>query len=320
MKFKFNLLLLIALLTFALSPAQVSVGRSSVGKFQDFRKGEYKTIKSKNTVFVVDQFDTAEFDAMLKDVWTITPYQVVSKEDYSKSGNLYFNEKNAIWILDGDVTTKKDFKTGVTTGEYLHVYYKYFYPTDIKTDKKNKQTYTYNLIASLFLSPNTDASWDIIGSHQLGNPHEQFQNYSLGYFKNYLQFVNNVIEINGYSFIYDRDYKQKEIKALKKNTLYVPDYFKNKSTWGWSEKTRKDPDKLFKKYGYKYEYIDREALSEKIVNATEDFYYISYLRVNSQKFIAIINGRTGDILYKDYQTMSYEIKPKDLKKLAKKIK
>jgi len=45
-------------------------------------------------------------------------------------------------------------------------------------------------------------------------------------------------------------------------------------------------------------------------------FYVFYTKVNFQKMVTVTNGKNGDVIYKDYQTMSYQLKPKDLGELA----
>lgn len=317
MKNKIALLALALFIAVNFCSAQVSVGRSFIGPFKDFRKGEYELIKSKTTVFVVAGFDIKEFEEVAKKVWTLNPYIVISEAEYAAHNSDYINEKYAIWQVQGfirSVTSSKGFTT-----EYLYVYYRYFYPTDIK-EKKGKLKYDENEIASVFLSGNTDAAWEMISSKNFGNLQQDLYNYQLGYVKNYLQCVNDLLADGGFSFVYDTDYDKKKVKALAKATLYVPDYFKSMSKWGWRDEEREKPEELFEKYPYKYEFIDNNELSEKILNASEDFYYVSYTRVNGQKLITVTNGKTGDIFYRDYQTFSYKVKSKDIAEIAKAIK
>ena len=100
-------------------------------------------------------------------------------------------------------------------------------------------------------------------------------------------------------------------------------YFETKCYFFWTnfgEKERDNPDKLFEKYKYKYKWITKEDLSEKILNSEEDFYYLMYLQVNSEKYINVVNGKTGDFIYRDYETLTYNIKKNDIKRLNSKIK
>lgn len=318
MKDRFILFLLLAAFISNSGIAQVSIGKSKIGAFKDFKKGEYALIKKKHTYFVVDDIPLQEFEDIVEGVWTINPYTVISREEFSNNTAKYITESNAIWQMSGSVRTSTS-QSGMTT-EYLYVYYEYYYPEDIK-EKKGKLNWDKSEIAAIFMSGNLEAMWAMIRNGQFGNLENDLYHYKAGYLRNYIQYVNDNLANDGYSFAYDTDYDKTKIKKLAKTTLYVPDYIKMKTPWGWSEEEREDPNELFKKYPYKYEFISDDALNEKIMaGSKEDFYYLCYTKVNGQKMIAVINGKNGDIIYKDYQTMSYQLKTKDITELASKIK
>ncbi|HRV55265.1 MAG TPA: hypothetical protein P5264_06980, partial [Mangrovimonas sp.] len=70
-------------------------------------------------------------------------------------------------------------------------------------------------------------------------------------------------------------------------------------------------------YDYNYKFIDNDKLDEKILSG-EEFYYLKYVRVNSQKFVSIINGKTGEVVYRNYYAgtaFSYNLKSKNIKQL-----
>jgi len=76
---------------------------------------------------------------------------------------------------------------------------------------------------------------------------------------------------------------------------------------------------LFTDYGFKYEVLESDLLSDKILNDDKPFYYLMYHNVNAQKMITITNSITGEIIYCDHTIQSVNMKSKDLKKLAKEI-
>ena len=310
--------LIMATSFFTTLKAQISVGRDKVGSLEKFKKGEYDIIKSKTSIFVNDDFTIDEMETILKQVWTINPYKVISREEFEKNASKYVTESNAIWKMNALLKTKTSQKG--FTSEYLYVYYEYFYPTDIK-EKKKKLDYDTNEIAAIFMGGNTDAMWEMVRKVKFGDLQEDLYNYQLGYVKNYLQYVNDLLVNQGTSWAYDTDYDKAKVKELATKTIYVPEYLKTKSIWGYKDKDRLNPDELFEKYPYKYEWISDEVLNKKILSGgSEDFYYVFYTKVNSQKMVTVTNGKNGDVIYKDYQTMSYQLKPKDLGELADAVK
>ncbi|WP_445712286.1 hypothetical protein [Flavobacterium sp.] len=162
--------------------------------------------------------------------------------------------------------------------------------------------------------------WVIIRNHSYEDIKKQLYNYKLGFLKNYLQFIQKNLKANWYSCIIASEYDKEEMKKLSKTTLYIPDYIKIQyNGWTGEDKENEKPNDLFKDYDFEYEWISSKDLNKKIFSTKEDFYYLMYTKINSTKIISIINGKTGDIIYTDFQSLSYQLKPKDLKKINRKI-
>ncbi|MFL0124072.1 hypothetical protein V2590_05235, partial [Tenacibaculum maritimum] len=93
---------------------------------------------------------------------------------------------------------------------------------------------------------------------------------------------------------------------------------------GWMGQDSEEDDEnikdIFRKYDYGYEIISDEEISNKILN-NEEFYYLRYVRMNTERFLQVVNSKTGEIIYRDYiMGLSYRIKSKHIKKLSRKIK
>jgi hypothetical protein len=297
---------------------QISVGRDKYEVLREFRKGEYESIKNKTTVFVTDEFNIDIFESMVKQVWTFNTYIVIPREEFEKNKSKYIVENNAIWQMEAD-TGERRSQTGRSITS-LHVFYEYFYPTEIK-QKREKLVWETNEIAAVYMNANLMAMARMLYTPKLYNIREDLFNYRLGYIKNYLQFVNTMLQNNTYSYIYKAKYDEPKIKELATKTLYVPDYFQDKTnTWGFKERETVDITKFFAKYTYKYEFISDDAINEKILQGgDEDFYYLMYVRINGKKLLSVVNGKNGDVIYKFYHSQSYFMKDKDLRDLAEKI-
>jgi hypothetical protein len=299
--------------------AQISVGRSHKGAFKDLRKEDYKEIKSRKTIFVVDSFDAKEFEEMLATFWDLNQYEVLTRQQYEFKKNSYITEDYSIFEFSGVLVTVTS-QSGMVS-EYLYLNYNYFYYTDIKEKKDGTLKYDKNEVASIFFSGDAESMWNIIGSLQYGNLVEQLYNYKIGIVKNYLQFIQKNLKDDWYSWSFASEYDKKKMKNLANMTLFVPDYIKTKyNGWTGEDVERENPDELFKNYNHKYEWISLDDLNNKILSTTEDFYYLMYLRINSIKVISIVNGKTGEIIFRDLTTFSYKLKSKDLKEINSKIK
>jgi hypothetical protein len=87
---------------------------------------------------------------------------------------------------------------------------------------------------------------------------------------------------------------------------------------GDESKQHKEED-LFEDYKLKYQLVSTKKLNDNIVNDPSGFYYLLYVKSSTDKFVSVINSRTGEIIYSDYTPVKYNLKPGDLKDLYKKI-
>lgn len=301
--------------------SQISVGKSHIGKSVDLKPKDYEQIKSRKTLFVIQGYTVREFHEMISEVWSLNTFEVITKDEYDLNTDQYNWGNYAIFDVHGQVITRYT-KSGAGV-EYLYLNYRYFYYDEIKTNKKGKTEGKYNQLASIFLSGDAESMWKFIREKNYGELKSGLHNYKLGYLKNYFQFVNEKLKSQTTNFAYTDDFDKNKIKVLKNVTLYVPDYMKIKYN-GWTRKDTEleNPDELFKKYEYKYEFIDSDELSEKILDTKEDFYYLTYVKVNANKFVNVVNGKTGEVIFSlhDSGLGAYHLKEKDFGKLNDAVK
>ncbi len=180
--------------------AQVSIGDNPVGyySFSKLKEKDFEAFKSRTTLFVVDQFELDEFESIVKDNWTITPYEIVSSMYFYANPKKYYDEKYNFWKLGGHVRTTK------SGAAYLFVYIECFYPTKIKFKKKEVDC-KKNEIAAIYFGGNSDAMWEMVGSLEFKNLEEDLYNYRLGYMKNYIQYINNMLVAGESSSMHDNE-------------------------------------------------------------------------------------------------------------------
>lgn len=148
-----------------------------------------------------------------------------------------------------------------------------------------------------------------------------FKTFTLGYLKNNFQEVNRLLKENQFVWLFDEMANTKALKSLKTSILYVPEILKIEYKPGKIEDielSSEDVKKLMSKYKYKYEFISKDDLDNKILG-NEDFYYLRYSRENAGSFIHVVNGKTGQVIYKEYVPVRYNMKDKDFENLTKTI-
>jgi len=317
--------------------SQISVGPKHIGKPGKFKKGVLEKFKNTETIFLLSKvYDKAEYEKILKDSWDVTPYKIVSAEKFDIED--YLSDKYSIAQLGGFKRIKQMKSGGTSTSLFTYIDFK-IYDSDKIYEKLNKLSpkkrakkksdiiddYSLN-IARFYIYPKDDfirtsLSLDMDRIVYSLFMEDVFFNYKPGLLKNYFQKVNNLIKKEEVYWMYKDDYLP-ELKKLKKNKLFIPSYMVIKYN-GWtgqdSEENEEGVQKVFKKYDYEYEIIPDDDLSDKIMN-NEEFYYLRYVRMNAERFLQVVNSKTGEIIYRNYITgFSYSIKSKHIKDLNSKI-
>lgn len=146
-------------------------------------------------------------------------------------------------------------------------------------------------------------------------------NWGPGYLKNYLQCLMQFLEAGSERSLFKAHSLPAQLKNLRRQTLYVPDYVLVKfNKFNGDESKRHEVSDLFGNYKLPYVLLSNAALNEKILADAEPFYYLVYIKSSTDKYLCVYNSRTGELVYTTYTPVSYNLKDKDLEKLAEAIK
>ncbi|MWB93480.1 hypothetical protein GON26_03850 [Flavobacterium sp. GA093] len=334
-----KILLIVMLFLSIKNYAQVAITPSDRGANEEFEKGELEKFKSTTTIFVLPQLNkTEDYEKILKEVWTVTPYKVVEFKDFKMSD--YANGTYSIAKFIGDISISgkgtvyihTNFTIRILDKEKFDKGFAKLKPDDKKYNKKLSGLFNENLtyIARAPLSVNNKFLVDAMvarSDEKISNLYDRmyteqsFTNTNLGILKNYFQQINQIISKGEHCGLYD-DYVTPEIKSLKENTLYIPEaYMMEYNAWKGTEKLRdeKDLKKLVEDYKYKYQFIRDEDLEKKILN-NEDIFYLRYVSMNGNKYLDVVNAKTGNPAYYFYGAgFAYNLKDDDFKNISKAI-
>ncbi len=354
MKFKFLLFILIIWQT---GISQVGVGTGFVGKQKRLGKKQKAKIKDKlenfkktKTIFVLsDIYDKPTYDSILKASWHVTPFEVVKQKDFNF--NDYGGDQYSFARIVGNRTTKineKNHRRSVSLRLYIEIVMYDFDKINEKLDRMSPRRRANNIsnifdrykidIAQILLYPTGKFAMYFVKVDQFKiipdeektkkkivekiNTDDVFINYKPGFLKNYFQKVNDLIQKNQVYWMYVKNPESlPELKNLKKKTLYVPDFVARKYlafSGSYKKPDKAYLDKLFKNYNYKYQMISSDELNKKIMQ-NELIYYLMYVRLNSERFVSVVNAQTGEIVYRAYFPMGYNLKSKHISKLNKAI-
>lgn len=299
-----------------------------------------KSLKIQRLFFLLSGiYDKSEYDKILKTSWNVTPYKIVDSENFDIED--YISDKYSIAQLGVSKRTRRFKGKGMYTITSLFTYvdikiydseeiFKKLNKLSPKKRAKNKYeiiNYNSSNIARFYIYPKDDfISTSLLEEmNTIRNSlykDDVFFNYKLGFLQNYFQKINSLLKKEQIYWMYEDDFLP-ELKKLVNEKLYIPSYMAIKYN-GWTSQDGEVDDenieKIFKKYNYKYEVISDEELNNKILN-NEELYYLRYVRMNAERFLQVVNSKTGEIIYRNYITgMSYNIKSKDIKELNDKIK
>ena len=263
---------------------------------------------------------------IFKNNWTISKFEFIKYSEIEK----YLSPENSFLSIGGYETSTQfvklyengSSKNGINYAS-THLYLE-LWTCDEKSFEKNKKKFGNKdkvQIAriELFTDFPTLSDPDLLyQSDYDGNGH--IRNWGPGILKNYVQALMGFLTKSESRTLFAGIANAKELKILKKEVLYVPDYVLIKFNKMTGDETKKHEEKeIFEDYAFKYKLIPVSELNEKIVNEKTAFYYLIYIKSSTDKYLSVINSLTGDIIYTTYSPMSYNIRSGDLQELSRKI-
>ncbi|HMR43294.1 MAG TPA: hypothetical protein PKC40_05650 [Saprospiraceae bacterium] len=260
-----------------------------------------------------------------KKYWTFSKIEFIKYSEIEK----YLSPENSFFTIGSYATTVQyiNIKNGVSRDgiSYTNTHlYLALWSCDKKFFKSKKKELTnkhQNEIARIELFTDFETlnqPEKIYDSDYDGGGH--IRNWSPGILKNYIQQLMVLLKNGKENSLYKRTIEPAKLKALKKQILYVPDYTLIKfSPFNGDESKKLEEKEIFEDYKYAYSIISMQDLNDKILNATEPFYYLIYVKSSTDKYLTVMNAATGEVIYTVYSAMSYNIKSNDLEDLSDKI-
>lgn len=279
----------------------------------EFKKKDLEKLKSAKVYFIVpkqfkDIYEALDYEEVIKGVWTFSDIKIIEESE------IYDNlELGNVFIRFYSHSTRNSKST--YSFNYLNI------GLINKVKKEDNRAYKYwnDKIGMMFFTTNVDARMDMVRMQD--TIYGDLIDYRMGYLKNYFQQWNDALVKGEGVDMYDDYVDEKKIRNLKKKkVLYIPKnilYGFNALT---GQEREKSAEELFKDYPYEYITISANELSNKILKDEEPFYYLMYHQKNAHKMITIVESTTGQVIYRTAKNMSYNIKPKDIRAIVKKMK
>ncbi len=334
---KQTILILYLFLTSITSNGQISVNSKNL------KNAHFRHFDEVETVFVLPEiYNKATYDSILEASWHITPYEVVSLKNFKLNnylGRQYIFAELKVFKT-GMIKKNKNSQKKINIHSIVE-FYTYNYNRlnkSLKSIYKKKSSNKGKLITDTYLSNKitiaqfllfpTGELWSLIIKNdtktvkEFLSHKESFFNYKPGFLKNYFQKINNLLTEKKNYWMRNKEYLP-EVKKLTQQTLYIPDFVARK--FDPLKGIYSEPDTLivnhaFWNYKYDYQLIKPDKLSEKIMQ-NEPVYYLMFVRLNRDRFLQIVNARTGEIVFRSYEPVSnnFNLEPLFIDELNKVI-
>jgi hypothetical protein len=287
-------------------------------QIQVLEKDVLSKIKDGNTHVIVKSLtfpDAQLYADVFEKYWTVTKGVDVIEAD-KVVGNLV--EGDSYFSLEAEKIT------GSNGGTAIFVYFNLWQPTKkMLKDKKFKIGHE-DALAHIQVSIDLEAVkaiyFNSLDFNLDGDGH--LYHWNPGLLKNYLQQLCADLQTGKKIDFHDDVTDKVKLKELATRTLYCPDdNFNKMGTFVKAGKTVDEKD-VFEDYKFDYKSISDKDLSDKILNSTEPFYYLIFLRNSTSKLIEVVNSQTGEAIYSRYDKSMFiqNLKSGDLKDLYKAIK
>lgn len=307
--------------------AQIQVGSAQSTKGPGKISNEdLAAFKKTTTYFILQEKDyanAAAFQAAIEKVWTITPFKIITPNE-RRGLNL---SQSSFFDFGGFVVTRQGRST---TSVHVHLSYDLFMLSPNKKDKLIQNTFgkfllhldgdAYKYISRYAMS-NSKRFGEKVGPYLYNEA--EMQNWSPLMIAGYLKVINDGLTSNTLRSVFEEYIDKEAIKELEKKTLYIPNYVNTKFNMftGTEKDSEVDEGDLKTAYPLPSQYISLADLEQSAQsNKEQGFFYLSYIKSSTDKYVSIFEGKTGKMIYTAYTPVSYNFKTKDLKRIANKVK
>jgi len=319
--------------------AQFQVGSAAVpsgGRAGSLKDDDLEQLKGTTTVFVLLESDADRIDAFrqsLADVWTITPFRVVLPD----SARFFQGRKYSMFGIGGYTITRTNSKTGMVTSTNTHLTYELTVPDFNRHGEAKGRT----ILGRFMLSP---AFGQVLAVSQLEGRlsslegrkkrderasrqadivyrESNYANWGPGQIRGYVKAINDYLIAGDRRGVFDEITEKADLRALSSDTLYLPEYLRNKySGFTGQERVADDEESAEDTkdtYPFPHRYVSNEELERLLVSPSKPVYHLIYVRSAPYKFVSVVEAKSGKIIYSRLTNVSYNFKMKDLKGLAR---
>jgi hypothetical protein len=275
---------------------------------------QVQRLKQRTVVLILPVSESAnieEYKELIPKAWTLTPIEVIQYTDLDEYASQA--DKYAFFQLSGIKTTVT--RSNGSSYSNTHYYVSLSVPYS-QTNKKGKLEVKTDQLCRLEMYPDMQSVLQSFNKNLSDALYRtgQWRNFTLPYMMAYLRFVQKNIENGKNPWVYN-NYSDKALRQqLLRDTLYVPkNLVFNRNKFNGKE-TQKD-ENFFADYGGKYRIVTNEELVSIIKNRgnAKPIFLFEYILSSTDKYVGVLEVNSGTIAYREYTSVSYNLKAKDIK-------
>jgi hypothetical protein len=278
---------------------------------------DIEALKGKTAIFILPYTEYPYYEDyadMLLDSWTLTPLKVVKFGDvemYLKNGENY-----VFFLINSISKTAQLQKSGGVTADFYSNEH-YYINLMLTGVVKDKLQFTRSL-CRIELFPGKFGVFDPKDKNATDPAYSTttFKNFKAPFMAAYLKIVQQNIMDKTNPPVY-KNYKEEAILSKVKNdTLYVIDsllYSVNR----YNGREEKPKVSLFEDYQGKYKIVSTDELIDIIQtrDKSKPVYIFEYVISSTDKYVGILDVRSGKVIKRSYSPLSYGLKSKDIKNI-----
>ena len=282
---------------------------------------EIANIKNGTTFFAMKDPTSPkakEYVDVIKKYWTFSKVECIKYTDVEKN----IAPNNSFMTIGAAMTTSNSTTASTETHIYLE-----FWTTNGKYTYDPKKRRHFNQedkieLATVELFPDFTTQNNPSSLYKMDyDTAEHLKNWSAGILGNYIQQITTLLKKEEVREAKTEFYNKEELYKVSSQTLFLPDYILTKFSKNSDDESKKFlENEITEGCNLSCKIISATELNDKIISFNSPFYYLLFIKTNTDKYVTVTNSQTGEIIYSAYSSSASNFKPSDLKEIQKTIK
>lgn len=283
-----------------------------------------------------DSQSAKPFREVLQKNWTFSTLKFVKRgeklTDVLKN-NISFLELNAIKteVYSNRTNYNLNKKLNEVTYVYLSLFNSFIGENNsLNGHIENNRAYAENKVKrktvlaqiQMFGDPVALADPDSVIGSQGDDASGHIKNWTPALLKIYVKAMQKLFDKKEDREAHKSIVNKEALSKLKTETLYIPEFLVDTDFGAFSAKetiNKDKPKELFEKYKFPYKVLSRDEFEKSVLNSKDVKYVFVYVKNCTFKFVSVFDINTGEIVYNEGTSLSYNVKDKDVKALFKEI-